>query len=144
MKNSNTWKYFLATILVSLLTMTFAFAQGQAGQRKGVPRYDAATEATVTGIVREVKQVTGYPRWNGTHLTLDTDAGTFDVHVGPSAFLAEKGFALAMGDQIEVTGSKVKYGAADALIAREVKKGGKVLTLRDAKGFPVWSRRNKV
>ena len=50
---------------------------------------------------------------------------------------------LAKGDQIEVIGSKIKYQDADALIAREVKKAGKVLTLRHARGFPVWSRRNR-
>ncbi|MFY9608846.1 MAG: DNA-binding protein [Blastocatellia bacterium] len=143
MKNSNAWTMFLAAVLMSFLTATVVFAQQQTGQRKGMPRYDPATEATVTGIVQEVKQVAGSARWSGTHLTLDTDAGAFDVHVGPSAFLTEKGFTFAKGDQIEVTGSKVKYEAGDALIARVVKKGGKVLTLRDAKGFPVWSRRNR-
>jgi hypothetical protein len=33
----------------------------------------------------------------------------------------------------------VKIEGADALIAREVKKGGKTLTLRDAQGVPAWS-----
>ena len=142
MKNSTAWKISLATVLMSFLTVTFVFAQ-RTDQRRGQPRYDPATEATVTGIVQEVKQVSGSMGWGGTHLILDTDAGAFDVHVGPSAFLAEKGFSFAKGDRIEVTGSKVKYEAADALIAREVKKGDKVLTLRNAKGFPVWSRRNR-
>jgi DNA/RNA endonuclease YhcR with UshA esterase domain len=143
MKNSSAWTMFLAAVLMSFLTAAVVFAQQQTGQRRGMPRYDPATEATVTGIVQEVKQVAGSAGWSGTHLTLDTDAGTFDVHVGPSVFLTEKGFTFAKGDQIEVTGSKVKYEAADALIARVVKKGDKVLTLRDAKGFPVWSRRNR-
>ena len=142
MKNSNAWKFFLASVLVSILTATIVFAQ-RTDQRRGQPRYDTATEATVTGTVQEVKQVSGSTGWSGTHLILDSHAGVFDVHLGPSAFLAEKGFSFAKGDQIEVTGSKVKYEAADALIAREVKKGDKVLTLRDAKGYPVWSRRNR-
>jgi hypothetical protein len=38
-----------------------------------------------------------------------------------------------------VTGSKVKYDGGDALVAREIKKGDKVLTLRDEKGNPAWS-----
>jgi hypothetical protein len=44
------------------------------------------------------------------------------------------------GDQIEVIGSKVKYQGADALVAREVRKGGKALTLRNVQGIPQWSR----
>ena len=143
MKNSYAQKFFLATLLMLFLTVTFVFAQRQSGQRRAVPRYDPATETTVTGIVQKVGRVGESKGWTGTHLTLDTGDGVFDVHVGPSAFLAEHGFTFAKGDQIEVTGSKVKYGAADAMIAREVKKGGKVLTLRNAGGFPVWSRRNR-
>jgi DNA/RNA endonuclease YhcR with UshA esterase domain len=61
------------------------------------------------------------------------------VLVGPSSFLQEKNFSFAKGDQIEVTGSKVKYGTSDAIIAREIKKGDKVLTLRNEKGVPEWS-----
>ncbi len=75
----------------------------------------------------------------GTHLDLKTGSGTFDVHLGPSGFLAAKNFKFAKGDQVEVTGSKVTFEGHDAIIAREVKMGGKVLTLRDAQGIPEWS-----
>lgn len=143
MNTSKTRKVFIVVLLMSFVGVTVVFAQRQPGQGRGGPRYDPATEATVSGIVREVKQVTGSRGWGGTHLTLDTDAGAIDVHLGPSTFLADKEFTFAKGDQIEVIGSKIKYQDADALIAREVKKAGKVLTLRDARGFPVWSRRNR-
>ncbi|HWC77548.1 MAG TPA: hypothetical protein VG778_08795 [Blastocatellia bacterium] len=143
MKNSNTFKLFLATALMSLLTVTSVLAQRHPGQGKGMPRYDPATEITVTGVIREVQQIGGATKPTGTHLILDTEAGAFDVRLGPSAFLAENSFTLAKGDRIEVTGSKVRYGDADALIARELKKDGKVLAMRDAKGRPAWSRRNR-
>jgi hypothetical protein len=54
--------------------------------------------------------------------------------------LEKEKFTFAKGDQIEVTGSKVKIGAVDALLAREVKKGDKTLTLRNAQGVSAWSR----
>jgi hypothetical protein len=47
---------------------------------------------------------------------------------------------FAKGDNIEVTGAKVKYEGADAVLAREVKKGDKTLTLRNAAGIPQWSQ----
>jgi hypothetical protein len=72
-------------------------------------------------------------------LIVKTDKETLEVHLGPTAFLEKEKFTFAKGDQIEVTGSKVKIEGADALIAREVKKGGKTLTLRDAQGVPAWS-----
>lgn len=104
------------------------------------PRYDAATEITVKGSVEAVKQWTGTQGWNGTHLRLKTDKETLDVHVGPSWFLAKNDISFANGDQIEVTGSKVKFGNADALLAREITKGTTKLVLRNEKGFPLWSR----
>jgi hypothetical protein len=77
----------------------------------------------------------------GLHLTLKTDSESYTVLVGPAQFVKDKGFTFAKGDQIEVTGSKVKFGDGDALIAREIKKGDKILTLRNAQGIPDWSRR---
>jgi len=43
------------------------------------------------------------------------------------------------GDEITLTGSKVKQGEADLILAREVVKGTDTLVLRDEKGNAVWS-----
>ncbi len=108
---------------------------------KGSPMYDTATETTVSGTVEAVNQVTGRRGWNGTHVQLKTAEGSsMDVHVGPSWFLSKNKFSLAQGDQIQVTGSKVRFNDADALLARTIKKGDSELTLRNAQGFPAWSR----
>ena len=103
--------------------------------------YDPTTETTVKGTVEEVKQISGHRDGpGGTHLILKTDKETLEVHLGPTSFLEQEKFTFAKGDQIEVIGSKVKVGGADALLAREVKKGDKTLTLRNAQGVPAWSR----
>lgn len=78
--------------------------------------------------------------WNGTHLVVKFDAETLPVHVGPSAYVEQKGFSFAQGDQIEVTGSKIKFEGNDVIVAREIKKGDMVLTLRNKQGIPAWSR----
>jgi hypothetical protein len=98
-------------------------------------------EATYKGTVEEVTQHArvGMPR-TGTHLSLKSDDQILDVHLGPTDFVAAQQMTFAKGDQIEVTGSKVKFGDGEAIIAREVKKGDKTLTLRDARGVPKWSR----
>jgi hypothetical protein len=101
--------------------------------------YDPNTETTVKGTVEKVTEI-GDQGWTGTHLTLRTNEQTYDVHVGPSAYVAASGFTFLAGDQVEVTGSKVKFDGADAIVAREIKKDGKVLTLRDRQGIPSWSR----
>jgi hypothetical protein len=96
-------KVLFATGLMCLVTAPVAVAQ----TRTGRPRYNPATEITVKGTVQEVREI-ARGAWTGTHAILKTDQGTFDVHLGPSDFLASKQMSLSKGDQIEVTGSKVK------------------------------------
>jgi hypothetical protein len=134
---------FLRVLMIAaaVLTLTAASALARGGRVQGAGRmYNPATETTVKGTVEEVKQVSG-PRGGpgGAHLILKTDKETLEVRLGPTAFLEKEKFTFTKGDQIEVTGSKVKIEGANALIAREVKKGGKTLTLRDAQGVPAWS-----
>jgi hypothetical protein len=134
---------FLRVLMIAaaILTLAAVSALAQGGRGQGAGRmYNPATETTIKGTIEEVKQISG-PRGGpgGAHLILKTDKETLEVRLGPTTFLEKEKFTFAKGDQIEVTGSKVKIEGADALIAREVKKGGKTLTLRDAQGVPAWS-----
>lgn len=131
-------KSIAALFLLAIVSAALLSAQAQRGTRS--PMYDPKTETTITGTVEDIQQQAGRGAGSGTHLMLKTDSGSFDVHVGPTAYLEQKQFAFAKGEQIEVTGSKVKLGNTDTILAREIKKDGKVLTLRDAQGIPQWSR----
>ncbi|HET7212340.1 MAG TPA: DNA-binding protein [Terriglobia bacterium] len=126
--------------LMSCLVLPFTYAQQGPGPGRGTRIYNPANETTVNGTVEEVKTITGRHGWNGTHLTLKTADKTLDVHLGPATFLKEKGFSVAKGDQVEVTGATATFEDSEALIARKVKKGDKTLALRDARGIPKWSR----
>jgi hypothetical protein len=133
--------FYLAMLLFFFLGMSLlANAQTGRGHPKSSPNYNTATEITVKGTVEAVNQQTSPKGWGGTHIILKTEKETFDVHVGPSWYLTQNNFSFAKGDQIEVTGSKVKFGNTDAVLAREIKKGDKSLTLRNAQGVPAWSR----
>ncbi len=123
------------------LLLATAFAQPRAGMRN-MPMYDPATETTLTGTVDSVQQFPGAccrGYQSGTHVTVKTDAGPTEVHLGPTTFLTKHELSFAKGDKIEVTGSKVKSGDTSFVIAREVKKGDKTVTLRDKAGKPEWS-----
>lgn len=139
MKINRDLKVLLVLTLVAGVGAPLGFAQRRMGGGKGMPRYNPSTEVTLKGTVVKVTQDTSPMGWTGTHLTLKTDTDTLDVHVGPSAFLTEKKFEIAAGDQVEVVGSKTKYEGADALLAREIKKGDKSLILRNPQGIPQWS-----
>ena len=132
----------LCATLVAVSLTTTVYAQG--GMRRGGGNYDPSTETTVTGTVESVTNVPSGGRGSGgLHLMLAAADGTIDVHVGPAAFVSSKHVSFAKGDALTVTGSKVTVAGQPALIAREIKKGDQVLTLRDAKGLPLWSGRGR-
>jgi hypothetical protein len=106
--------------------------------------YDVKTEVTLEGTVEAVETVTGMMARGrhargGMHLTLKTDAETLQVHLGPIAYLAEKGVAVAKGDTLEVVGSRVTMDGGPVVIARQITKGDRTWTFRDASGRPLWS-----
>jgi hypothetical protein len=109
-----------------------------------MPTYDRAHEQMISGDVIEIKRYTkclaegGGLAGLGLHLILETPTGTQEVHVGPTSFVAEKGFVFAKGDQLEVTGAPCQEICGGALLAREITRGDKMLTLRDGEGRPMW------
>ena len=117
------------------LTMTLALAQPRQGSRL----YDPSKEVTVSGTIEDVQQIP-HGRMTGIHVLLKTASEKVDVRLGPSFFICNQGFSFAKGDEVEVLGAKAKVGGSDVVIAREVTKGGKKLTLRDASGRPLWAR----
>ena len=108
-----------------------------------MPNYDKTTEAKISGTIEDVQQMP-HGRMTGTHVMVKSGDNTVDAHLGPSDFIAAKGFTFAKGDAVDIVGSKVKMGGADALIVRQITKDGNTLTLRDPSGRPLWaSRRGK-
>lgn len=130
----------LAVTFMVALSAVVAYGQPRQGRGTGSPTYDPKTETTITGVIQEVKEVSGPGRGTGTHLIVKAGNEVDDIHVGPTWYLKQQKYAFAKDDQIEVIGSKVKYQGADVIIARQVKKAGNTWTLRDAQGIPVWSR----
>jgi|UniRef100_A0A7C3SJF7 hypothetical protein len=109
------------------------------GERYG-RMYNPATVETLSGEVTKVERFTpGRGMGYGVHLTLKTATETISVHLGPSWYVEQQGLTFAAGDKLEVTGSRITYQGKPAIIAAEVKKGDKVLKLRDAQGVPVWA-----
>jgi hypothetical protein len=127
----------LSVVIVALATVGYA-------QRGGGGNYNPATEVTVTGTVESVENMPSPGRGGGgLHLKLTAPSGPLEVHVGPSSFVASKNVTFAKGDTLKVVGSQVTMAGQEVVIAREITKGDQVLTLRDAKGFPLWSGRGR-
>ncbi|OFW12903.1 MAG: hypothetical protein A3H27_07800 [Acidobacteria bacterium RIFCSPLOWO2_02_FULL_59_13] len=112
------------------------------GPGPGMMRYDTATEVTLKGTIDEVNEVDCPECLRGTkgvHITLKSGDQKYEVHLGPTSFLADQKFTVAENDEIEVVGSKIKLGDSEVVLGREVKKGDATLVLRDKQGIPRWS-----
>ena len=135
----SSWRFVVFTAAWALALPSLAQTHRAAG-----PMYNTATEVTLKGSVEAVNHFRWPRGLRGTHLSLKTDKETIDVHVGPSWFLRQNKMSFAKGDQVEVTGSRVTFRGKDTLIAREIKRGGETLTLRNGQGIPAWGHRQPV
>jgi len=125
-----------AFLVVASILISGVFAYSQAG-----PKYDVATETKFKGTIQDLKLPEKSNNKEIAHLTIKSGTDTFDLYLCPKSFMDDMGVIFAKGDEIAFTGSKVKQGEADMILAREVVKGEDTLVLRDAKGNPVWNWR---
>ncbi len=164
MNTKQTWHVIVLTIIFSGLVVSPLLAEEPLdraenseyltccwGDRYGGGRgryyksYNFQTTETFDG---EVISLDNFPSrrgtFEGTHLMVKTNKETIEVHIAPSWFLAEQDFDLTPQDKITVIGSRINLDGKEAIVAREIQKGDRTLTLRDENGFPMWRgwRRN--
>ena len=130
---------FRKVLLLACLSFYGATLLAQKSQDTGPPKYNLQTETKMNATVEEVKLP---PKGSGkeiAHLLIKNGTETVDVYLCPQSFLGDMGVSFSKGDEIALTGSKVKQDGADLILAREVVKGTDTLLLRDDKGRPVWN-----
>ena len=102
-------------------------------------QYNPATVVTLSGTVTTVDRFAASRNGtSGIHVVLKTGDETVPVHLGPAWFVENQDAQLQVGDEIEVTGSRITFDGRPAILAAEVKRGGDVLRLRERDGFPAW------
>lgn len=131
----------LEAALSLLLISTPALAQKPQPDEKSVPKYDLQTEAKTKGIVEDTKLFTLGSRKDFVELIIKSGDGQVSVYLCPKSFEDEIGVTFSKGEEVAVTGSKVKQEEADVILAREVVRGTDTLMFRDNKGKPVWDWR---
>jgi hypothetical protein len=123
---------FALNITAAVVLATPAFAQA-------VPKYDAATETILKVAVQELKFVPPTGAKPVAYLVTKNGQDSVQIFLCPKSFLDAMGVDFKAGEEIQVTGSKVKQDGADLILAREVVvKGGDTLTLRFKDGKPAW------
>lgn len=128
---------FAFAILV--LAANPAAAQGTPAPA-AVPKYDVSTEVTVKGTIDDViERDCPVSHGMGTHIVLKlADGKTMQVHVASTKFLKTYEMSFKKGEQLQIVGSKVDFEGAEAIFAREVKRGDDLMQFRDKDGKPVW------
>jgi hypothetical protein len=126
-------------VFVAVLTFDSASAQKNPANSASSPKYDTHSETKMKATVQELKLPPKGSEKEVAHLFAKNGTDTIDIYLCPQSFLADMGISFTKGDEIALTGSKVKQGEADLILAREVVKGTDTLVLRDDKGNPVWS-----
>src|SRR5579859_1950788 len=129
MKFNRAVRAILFTSVSLILCSAFSVAQA-------APKYDTATEAKFKGTIEDLKLPPKGSEKQIAYLTIKSGTDTLEIYLCPKSFIDDMGVIFAKGDEIAFTGSKVKQGDADMVLAREVVKGQDTLTLRDDKGKP--------
>jgi hypothetical protein len=132
---------FLACALFLFACVTFALSQKSPPDATSVPKYDLHTETKTKGIVDEINRLPWGTKMDITELIVKNGDDKLHIYVCPKAFQEEMGISFSKGDEIAITGSKVKQEAAEVILARELVKGTDTLVFRDDKGSPVWDPR---
>lgn len=137
-------------VMLGLLSVAPVWAQRGMGRGQMQPYtrpFDPGTVTTLTGEVTEIVYVEKNANLNrvGVHLMVKTATETIPVHLGPVWYI-ENQEQFERGDQVSVTGSRVTFNDAPALVATKVIRGEMALQLRDQNGYPAWRgwRRNRM
>jgi len=94
------------------------------------------------GVIDEVNLLSVKTRKDFTELIITSGDDKVDIYVCPKTFQEEMGISFSKGDQVAVTGSKVKQNPSDVIPARELVRGADTLLFRDDKGGPAWDPRS--
>jgi hypothetical protein len=121
--------------------VTAGLSQRVQQDEDSLPKYDLHTETKTKGVIDEVNLLSVGTRRDFTELIIKSGDDKVHIYVCPKPFQEEMGISFSKGDQVAVTGSKVKQNASDVILARELVKGTETLLFRDDKGSPVWDPR---
>lgn len=145
--------------ILSLLLASGSFAQYGGGMGRGMGHgmmwqgsggwgmggrycgmYNTRTIETISGEVISVDQFTPMQGMSyGIRMMVKTNNGTVSVHLGPAWYIENQGIRIEPKDRVVVRGSRITFGGNPAIIAAEVRRGDKVLTLWSQSGYPLWS-----
>lgn len=101
------------------------------------PYYDKAQEVTLKATVSSVLIRPEPGMIVGSHLLLVTPSGSVDASLGRFGLQGKGALSVTAGEQVEVTGVMKTLKNKQVFLARTVKVGGQVFTMRNEHGIQV-------
>src|SRR5580704_6030376 len=83
-------------------------ATAQRSKEPSLPKYDLHTETKMKVTVDEVKLPPKGSEKDGAHLLVKSGTDSVDVNQRPQSFFDDMGISFSKGDEVTLTGSKVK------------------------------------
>jgi hypothetical protein len=105
--------------------------------RPAEPYYDVAREVTLKGTVSSVLTKPSPGMIMGSHLLLATASGEVDASLGRFGLLGKGALSVAAGQQVELTGVMKTLMDKQVFVARTVKVGEHVYTMRTEHGIQI-------
>ncbi|MFZ5445179.1 MAG: hypothetical protein ACOZQL_34635 [Myxococcota bacterium] len=107
------------------------------GSRPRLPAFDASTVRSFSGVIVAIERDAHGREVSGVTLTVQRGPETVVVHLGPAPYIDERA-QFTKGDLVEVTGSHVVVDGQAAVLSTRIKRGERVLKLRDDAGVPLF------
>ena len=126
-----------AALLVGLLFAIPAIPLAAQPAREAHPFYNIAEEVTISGAVSNVLATQSRGTLPGAHLLLTTASGLVDASLGRWGLRGKGALSVRVGQQIEVTGIMKTIREQQVFVARTVKVGPRVYTIRNEHGIAV-------
>jgi len=104
-------------------------------------RFDASSILTLSSCtIKKIGSFTPEPgSTSGLKLKVAAPDGRLHIiHAGPQTHYLQQDIRFKTGEQITVTGSKVKLDEKTVILATEIRRGDEIFLLRDAQGKPLW------
>jgi hypothetical protein len=113
-------------------------AQAQTSERhEGPLSYDVNQEVTLNGTVSSVLLKAAPGMIMGSHLVLATASGSVDASLGHFGLQGKGAVSVGQGQQIEITGVMKTIKGRQVFLARTVRVGAQIYTIRNEHGIPL-------
>jgi len=99
--------------------------------------YDVNKEVTLTGTVSSVVEKPTKGMLMGSHLLFSTGSGEVDASLGRFALVGKGALSVTKGQVVEVTGVMKTLKDSQVFMARTVKAGSTIYTIRNKRGVPL-------